>query len=282
MSLLDNPNFQRLLEERESFVADEQEARMELRFFNMGLLKDYGDLMQPEERERLEANLDTWGDVTDTYFQNWLDDKNQWRDEKLALETRHEWLKELWPNIDINPQEADAIDENYFSPTVDTEGFTFTEAELPPELQEALATHRENPFEMTRLDLVRTVNEYANDRFEYKTDMEQYGVLNTMMSPREVLSTTKDGKFYDDCDGLASVKAGYLVAMGFTDDEVTIVSAYNNVKEVGHAVVAVNLLTGPVLMNYDLEEPGDNYYSADEPTVVFSPNLSDIASTRNR
>lgn len=277
MALLDNPKFHLMVRHTEtgsdSSSFDEEEARESVRFFNMELLQQYAPQMTEEEKSSIRANMDAWGSVTDKYF-------DQWQAERSALNVEHNWLRDLWPQLSLTQSTQRGV-EREFSPMLQQGGMTLQEDELPDALRTLLEKHKTDPFSVTKLDLVTAVNNYANEHFDYVDDITQYG-KEVVMHPREVLATTTNGKFRDDCDGLASVKAGYLTAMGFTDKEVTLVAARDTGDDVGHYVVAVNLPTGPVVMNYDLEKPGEDFYAADEPQLVFHPSLNDMGNVRGR
>lgn len=279
MGLLNNPKFIEMMQENgwgsELPTMAEDEALDTMTIFNMGLLKRYGSQLNESEKENLQANLDSWSDVTDRLY-------GQWLAEKRGIEQDQGWLQTLWPDINFVPPAKERISKNEFSPMLAAEGINLREDELPPELQDALERHRANPFGMTKLDLVKAVNDYSNKHFEYVEDEKQFG-REVMSHPREVLATQgADGKFRDDCDGLASVKAGFLKAMGFADNEITLVAARDRGDNEGHFVVAVNLPTGPVVMNYTLEKPGQDFYAADEPSLAFHPSLQGMTSIRGR
>ena len=79
---------------------------------------------------------------------------------------------------------------------------------------------------------LHAVNRYFN-RWPYKTDREVYGRGEVWASPEEFL--VRSG----DCEDFAIAKFFALRQLGFADDDLRIVVIYDQIRGIGHTVLAV-------------------------------------------
>ena len=85
---------------------------------------------------------------------------------------------------------------------------------------------------LRRMERLEAVNRYFN-RWPYKTDREVYGRGEVWASPEEFL--VRSG----DCEDFAIAKFFALRQLGFANDDLRIVVIYDQIRGIGHAVLAV-------------------------------------------
>ena len=85
---------------------------------------------------------------------------------------------------------------------------------------------------LKRTDRVKAVNDFFN-RWPYKQDQELYGVSEYWATPKEFM--TRSG----DCEDYSIAKYFALRQLGFTKDEMRVVILMDEIRGIGHAVLAI-------------------------------------------
>jgi predicted transglutaminase-like cysteine proteinase len=85
---------------------------------------------------------------------------------------------------------------------------------------------------LARAEQLHAVNRFFN-RWPYKTDREVYGLSEVWASPTEFMIRS------GDCEDFAIAKYFALRQLGFRSEELRIVVLYDNIRNIGHAVLAV-------------------------------------------
>ena len=82
------------------------------------------------------------------------------------------------------------------------------------------------------ITMLKTVNQYFN-RWPYKIDQELYGVSEFWATPKEFMKRS------GDCEDYAIAKFFVLRDLGLTNEEMRVVILMDNIRRIGHAVLAV-------------------------------------------
>jgi len=85
---------------------------------------------------------------------------------------------------------------------------------------------------MSRSEKIRAVNEFFN-RWPYKEDTEVYGLSEYWATPTEFMARS------GDCEDFAIAKYFALRELGFKNDEMRIVILMDQIRNIGHAVLAI-------------------------------------------
>ncbi len=85
---------------------------------------------------------------------------------------------------------------------------------------------------LPRKDRIKAVNDFFN-RWPYKQDRELYGVSEYWATPKEFM--TRSG----DCEDYSIAKYFALRELGFAGDEMRIVILMDQIRGIGHAVLAI-------------------------------------------
>lgn len=86
-----------------------------------------------------------------------------------------------------------------------------------------------------RMTQLRAINQYLNHAVPYVTDQVAYGVSDYWATPLELLR--RGG----DCEDFAIAKFESLLELGFTNDQMRIVVLVDTLRNLPHAVLAVEL-----------------------------------------
>lgn len=86
-----------------------------------------------------------------------------------------------------------------------------------------------------RMTQLRTINQYLNHAVPYVIDQANYGVSDYWASPLELMR--RGG----DCEDFAIAKFESLMELGFTNDQMRIVVLVDTLRNLPHAVLAVEL-----------------------------------------
>ena len=84
------------------------------------------------------------------------------------------------------------------------------------------------------LTQMREVNSFINDIVPYREDSANYGLSDYWASPLEFL------RHAGDCEDFAVIKFMTLLELGFDNDDMRIVVVTDTVRNIGHAVLAVD------------------------------------------
>ena len=120
--------------------------------------------------------------------------------------------------------------------------------------------------QQTQLSLV---NAFFN-RWQYRTDMDTYGVSERWAGPLEFMQNS------GDCEDYAIAKYVTLTFLGFEDDQMRVMAVIdNNRGGIGHSVLSVDTANGKMI----LDNLTDNVYSEAQQTGYaqrFAVNMDGI------
>ena len=89
-------------------------------------------------------------------------------------------------------------------------------------------------LELSAMEQVKAVNSYFN-RWPYRLDIDVYGVSDYWATPAEFL------KLSGDCEDYSITKYYALRKLGFAIEDMRIVLLKDNIRNISHAILAVNL-----------------------------------------
>lgn len=108
--------------------------------------------------------------------------------------------------------------------------------------QRALGTMIKDAKGKSRLEKLQAVNRFFN-RWPYKLDHEVYGLREYWANPAEFMRRS------GDCEDYAIAKFFALRELGFTNDSMRVVILWDQIRNIGHAVLAV--YDGPKILILD-------------------------------
>lgn len=89
-------------------------------------------------------------------------------------------------------------------------------------------------LDLSAMEQVKAVNSYFN-RWPYRLDIDAYGVSDYWATPGEFL------KLSGDCEDYSITKYYALRKLGFAIDDMRIVLLKDNIRNISHAILVVNL-----------------------------------------
>lgn len=99
---------------------------------------------------------------------------------------------------------------------------------------------------LTKLQKLKAVNKFAN-KYPYITDNQLWGRSDYWATPLEFLANS------GDCEDYSIFKYVTLRELGFSEEELRLVVVRDTVRDLAHAVLAVNLTTNGQQKTYILD-----------------------------